>query len=342
MSVRPYPPLQPWLRFGLALGLTLFGFGLRWLLDPVFGEAHAYTVFYPCVILGAYFLGAGPAALTAGTSAVIAYWCFARPAMHWKTDLAGLTTLLFFLLTSTVSIYFITGMARALRDLAAERARAEDLARSHTALFRDLNERVTNHLQLVAALLQLQARDEADPPTARALTEASARTLLISRVHRAIAGEAVATLDFDTFARELLDATLAARGNPPIEVEIDRRGLELPLEQATSVAIVLLECLHGWLEAGAPARLQVRLSGDACEFSLEVEELGPAGGPDKVPVLRDYLIDAIVEQLGGRFFTSSRRQGAVSTLAFPRQPSPSTSSSRPAGEPGEGEARTVH
>lgn len=303
--------------YGLSLILVVAAFLARLSLQPVFGANHAFTVFYPGVILAAYFLGPRPAIVTATLSVAVAYWAFAEPVFAWKGDFATLTTILFFAVTSGVSIYFITGMRTALADLAEARGRAEGLAASHTELFRNLNERVTNHLQLVAALLQLQARDERDKTMARALAEASARTLLISRVHRGLNGQIVQTLDFDAFARQLADAALAAQANPAVQVVIEPSGTRLGLDEATSVAIVLLECLQARLQMPAPAVLRVGLYRDARQARLIVAESSALGEPPAEGDRRLYLIEAMVEQLGGRFSSKTGPEQIVSELVFP-------------------------
>lgn len=304
--------------YGQSLGLLAIGFAARLALEPLFGTNHAYTAFYPVVILAAYFFGAGPAIMSAVLSIVLAYWVFAAPTLAWKWNFAAVAPALFFAFTATVSIYFITGMARALEALAEARARAEELARDHAQLFGELNDRVANHLQLVAAVLQLQARDESDQSVARALAEASARTLLISRVHRSVAGDADKTLDFDAFARHLLDTTLAARGHSPVEVEVERRGLRLPLDQATSVAVVLLECLNARLRLNTPASLRVRLRNDDLETILEVSESWPAAVDAADLDIGHRAIAAMVEQLGGQFSVTRNAVETVSALVFPR------------------------
>jgi two-component sensor histidine kinase len=311
-----FPERGTLLRYAAASGLVLAGFAARLALEPLFGASHTYTAFYSVVILAAYFLGAGPSILAAVLSAGVAYWCFAFPQLQWKDDLSTLTSMFFFAFTSAVSIFFITGLARALAALAEARARAERLAKSHAELFGELNERVSNHLQLVAALLQLQARDERDQSLSRALAEASARTLLISRVHRSVAGEADKTLDFDAFAQQLVEATLAAGGNPLVRVRIDPQGAQLPLDQATSVAVVLLECVNARLKLNTPAELRVRLRSDDMQTTLEVSEDSdePLGGIE----LRRAPIEAMVEQLGGRFSHKADPGRAVSQLVFPR------------------------
>lgn len=313
----PAPPFAPFGRYAMALLFLLTGFLVRLALEPVFGDNHTYTVFYPVVIVSAYFLGARPAILAAAASTAVAYWCFARPTLAWKADFSALTTMFFFVFTSAVSIYFITGMARALADLGAAQRRAEGLAESHADLFRNLNERVTNHLQLVAALLQLQARDERDPTVGRALSEASARTLLISRAHRSLGGEADKTLDFDTFARQLLESTLAARGGSSVRIQMDPQGARLALDEATSVAIVMLECLHARLQVDTPTVLRVGLRRGEREATLTISEALALGMTAPATDLRLYLIEAMVEQLGGRFSTKADDREAISELVFP-------------------------
>jgi two-component sensor histidine kinase len=300
------------------LGLVTIGFAARWLLEPVFGAAHAYTVFYPVVLVSAYFLGGRPALLAMGLGAVIGYYRFAGPQYQIKTDLDSLTTLAFFLTTSSVAIYFITGMARAVAAMKVAQAKAEGLAQAHAALFGELNERVTNHLQLVAALLQLQARDEPDKAVAKALAEASARTMLISKTHRGLTGEGGELLDFDAFARQLLDATLSARENPPLRIEFEHGGLWLSSEQATSVAIVLLECLNARLAAADPGLMRIALRGDRGMGKLRITEIEQRLDPlDARRRGETSLIDAMVEQLRGRFSSRSAEEGRVSELTFP-------------------------
>lgn len=303
--------------YGATLGLVVVGLCSRWALDPVFASNHAYTVFYPLVIVSAYFLGARPALLAAVLSAAIGYVRFDRPVYALKTDLDSLTSLLFFATTSCVAIYFITGMARAMTETKAAQAKAESLAQAHAALFGELNERVTNHLQLVAALLQLQARDEPDKAVAKALAEASARTMLISKTHRSLAGEGGALLDFDAFARQLLDATLSARRHPPVRVEFEHGGLWLSSEQATSVAIVLLECLNVRLAAEDPGLLRIGLRGDRGMGKLRITEVERRLEPLGAPRGATSLIEAMVEQLRGRFTSRSVEEGRVSELTFP-------------------------
>jgi two-component sensor histidine kinase len=255
--------------------------------------------------------------IAAVRSAAIGYLRFAQPEFEIKADLDSLTSLLFFATTSAVAIYFITGMARAMAATKAAQAKAEELAQAHAGLFGELNERVTNHLQLVAAILQLQARDEPDKAVARALAEASARTMLISKTHRSFSGEPSDLLDFDAFARQLLDATLSAREHPPVRIEFERGGLWLSTEQATSVALVLLECLNVRLAADDPGLMRISLRGDRGMGKLRITEIERPLDPLAAAGGDTAMIQAMVEQLRGRFSSRSAVEGRVSELTFP-------------------------
>ena len=306
---------QRWAQYGAALVLVAVGFGARCGLQPVFGANHAYTIFYPVVLIAAYAFGVGPACVVAVISGALGYWFFATPIYALKFDADNLTLLGIFALTSSSTIYLMGGMSRAVAETKVAQAQAERLAQAHAALFRELNERVTNHLQLVAALLQLQARDEPDAAARKALGEASARTMLISKTHRVIAGEGGELLDLGAFARQLLDATLSARSHPPVRVEFEQGGLWLSSEQATSVAIVLLECLNARLSSDDPGLMRIGLRADRGLGRLRITEIEKALDP--IAPTGPSLIDAMVEQLRGRFSSRSAAEGRVSELTFP-------------------------
>lgn len=307
--------LRPYIMAAALVGLA---FGLRWLIHPFFGYTHAYSAFVPFILISAYVLGARPAILAAALSCTLGLLFFAMPAPWFGLNVRTLASLGMFVMTIGVGIYFITGMGRALRALAIEQARAEALAESHAELFRDLNERVTNHLQLVAAVLQLQARNEQNGAVSHALAEASGRTLMISKVHRSLTSDQNEPLDFETFAAQLLKKTLLARGRATADVVLDASGVRLTPDQATSVGLVLLECLNSGLDGLELGSLRIRMRGDDDQVRMEVCHSADDGAD--IRATRPYLIAAMVEQLSGKFTERSSADGAVWELVFPRKP----------------------
>jgi hypothetical protein len=98
---------------------------------------------------------------------------------------------------------------------------------------------------------------------------------------------------------------------------MDPQGAQLTLDDATSVAIVMLECLHARLQLDTPAVLRIGLRRDEQEAKLTISEFGQTGAAPTAPDLRLYLIEAMVEQLGGRFSSKSDDDESISELVFP-------------------------
>jgi K+-sensing histidine kinase KdpD len=282
-------------RYGLAIAAVALGFAARTALAPAFGGFHPYSTFLPVVILTAYVLGRGPAALALGLSAVLGYAWFAAPEHGWS-DIHALASLGFFVGSGGVAAVLISALVRALDTLAAALARAETLAQSHAELFRELNERMTNHMQLVAGLLQLHALRETDEALSRAFANASEKSLQISRAHRELPGRARELVDFKAFA-ERLARTAAAPDGPTVEVTGARLMATAP--QATSLGVVLLECLNTHARQGGGGGLRVEVGGDAALTLLTVS-VTPPGRALQIRALHEaYFLRAMIEQLGG-------------------------------------------
>lgn len=306
------------LRYATAGALVATALLVRYLLGPVFGANHPYTVFYPVVMLTAYGLGAGPAGAAAGVSALVAYWMFVPPPFAWTVDAAGLAGLSFYLLNCGTAIYLISALKRTLADLAARQDRAEALADSHADLFRELSERVTNHLQLVSGLLALQAQGERDEAMSGALSRASQRSLLIARMHREVSGQSGDLVDFAAFARSLLGAAAAQRGAPAPDLEAG--ALMLPRDQATSLGVALLECFSALAGRDPNGRLRVRLGGGEDQARFRISRIDGRTGVSTATLDSALLLNAMVEQLGGRLRLAADAEGSGLELTFPRQP----------------------
>ena len=72
---------------------ALFGFFLRLAIDPWLGNQMPYITFLVAAALVGLFASVGPALVSAGLGAVIAYWCFVPPRYQWGfrgvSDTAG-------------------------------------------------------------------------------------------------------------------------------------------------------------------------------------------------------------------------------------------------------------
>ncbi|MBW8815438.1 MAG: DUF4118 domain-containing protein [Caulobacterales bacterium] len=324
------PPLGSALRWVWTAALVAMAFLIRLMFEPVLAGALAYSTFYPVVILAAYAFGRWPATAAALAGAGLALFCFVEPAFAWKAPANAITGFVFFLLTCSVAILVIDGLVSALRRVSHELGRAQAVADGHAGLFRELNERMTHHMRLVAGVLALQAKGEPEPQVADSLKRAMERSLLISRVHRELGGHTDQAVEFDAFAGALARAVCAARNVPGDRVEVEPSGARLSAEDTTSLGVALAECLGALMDAGVSGKLRLRLG--AGERLAEVA-ISQAEGAEAalVSVTNGYLLRAMAEQLGAAVALRADAAGSALVLTIPR-----------AAAAGTGPAATLH
>ena len=295
----------PGARYWAAAGLVLISLWVRLLVSPYLASGYGYTCFYPGVILSAYWLGARPGLMAAGLSTVIVYNFMGPTPFSFPTDGRAMVALGFFLVSSLLLIHVLSTIRARLKTLTTKHAQVEALAMGQAELFRDHAQRTTDHLQLISAILQLRAREEADPVASQVLTNAASRTMVISRAHRAFTGGTDRRIPFEAFARKLVEAAAARGGVPSDRVSISGGARDIPLEQATSLGLVLLEYLNTLKAQRAAVTLAVTLDDDGRDRFLDLavtEGQGPA--PDDIP-----LFEAITEHLGGRLLITRGAPG---------------------------------
>ncbi len=321
--------LQGRFRYVAALLFVACAFGARVGFDSLFGNTtFVYSIFYLAVVLAAYFCEAGAAICASAVSAVLAYWAFSAPTFAFKINPEGLTGMGFFALTSAIDIFFINAMKQALEQYSREHRRAETLAEGNAVMFKEFSERTTHHLQLVAALLQSRADNGVDEAYRHALTEASRRTMAISRAHRALIDDGTALIDFTPFARQLMRASMDAVGLPEREVEILGDAVGMTSERATSIAIVLLESVRALLRcrdraSAEPVRLH--LTSDPLFYRLRLTAALPVRGAQDEPLMDDMshrVANAAIEHIQGRFSFYRGDGCAVFELSVPQNPVP--------------------
>jgi two-component sensor histidine kinase len=301
----------PAARYGLAALFVLFTVGFRAALDGVFNSGVFYHLYYPAVILSAYLLGAGPGVFAILFSASLAYGLFG-----YATGNAGYVPLFSFVGSSSVAVFVLAHVRTRLSTLTREYQRIDQLTRSQADLFRTHAGRVSDHLQLISALLQLRARDEGQPQLSRVLMNAASRTMLISRMHRTFAGEGGSpsgSIDFKAFAARLAEAALAARERPPLSIVVEGDPVHLPLEQATSLGLLLLECINARVATNPRGLMRIVLSegGGEAVFRIVDDAL-------QTDLVRDVqLLGAVAEQMRGSLVLSADRNSASLQLAFP-------------------------
>ncbi len=228
---------------------------LRAIAEQWMPLGYPYVGFFPAVILSCFLFGRGPGAYTGLLCGLIAWFRFIPPPYSLKFDAAVATSLTFYAMVVALNVAVIHWMQRSTARLVEERERNRRLAENRETLFRELQHRVSNNIQMVASLLSLQRREIADPDAQTALDEAARRLGTIGRLHRQLhdpKGGLLGLAPFlDQICRDLLDA--AARDDLACTVEVDPT-LVLDPDRAIAVALIVAEAVSNAIEHGFATR----------------------------------------------------------------------------------------
>ena len=172
---------------------------------------------------------------------------------------------------------------------AAEQAK-DALLREKDLLMLEVHHRVKNSLQLVRALLQLQARSASDETRAQ-LEAAAGRIMTISAVHRHLyEGGSATQTDAAAYLRALVGDIQAMVDTPENhrEITVQADPLRLSADQTTPLGLITSELVANALKHGA-GRVLVSLLSVPGGLQVRVEDEGPGFPPDFAPRLSGSL-----------------------------------------------------
>ncbi len=220
--------VRAWL---LAGGLFALAFVARlalaqW-LDPV-----PFILFYPAVVVTTLFCGWRPGALVVVLSAIAAWFFFVGPPWTFAiADLKEVLQLASFLLVAGFMLVLVEGLVQAVLQL-------DETARVKEDLFHELQHRVANNLQIVAATLQRAERDIQDPAAIRAIDHALGRMHSMAGLHRQLYDSAAYAQGVEPILRAVLTETLR---DLPVDLTLEIRCGELTVGEMTVIALLVNE-----------------------------------------------------------------------------------------------------
>ena len=196
----------------------------------------------------------------------------------------------------------------------------------HQVLLKEVNHRVKNSLQVVMAMLQLQAKAVGDPELSEQLNEASSRVNAIGRAYERLAYNAdYENIDLVEYLRDIindLEPTVA-----PCEIQFDApEGIQIAADRAILVGLILNELVSNAGKYAYPDRpggsIWVRLlqsNRNSVLVSVRDEGAGlPAGfDPATSRRLGTRLVNALSKQLGAELTRPISPIGTNFTLVVP-------------------------
>lgn len=318
---------RPLLGYGAVTLICALAFGVRTLAEPVLPLGYPYVSFFPAVILSTFLFGVGPGMLAGLLCGLIAWYCFIPPLYSVKMTGGIAFTLIFYAIVVAIDIILIDWMQRANRRLAEERERSRRLAERGETLFRELQHRVSNNLQVVGGLLALQMRNVTDDEARLALDEAARRLSLIGRIHRQLYDPYGEQLHLVPLLDQLVADLIDASGRPGVSYEIEAAAdIDLAPEAAVPIALIVAESVSNAIEHGFAGRDGGRIliradrpgsGGLDLSISDDGAGLAPGFNTTEIDSLGLKLVQMLSRQLGGTFTLESRDR-TIGRLVLPK------------------------
>lgn len=212
------------------------------------------------------------------------------------------------------------------REIALERALSERemLLAQKDLLFKEVNHRVKNSLQLVVSILNLQASSTADDRTRAHLESAASRVAAITSIHeRLYRTDKLTTVEMNQYLRDLSAdiASSASGGGMRWSIDVDVDPVELPIDSAVPLALIVNELVinalkHAYPEGEAgPVRIFLRVEGE--NLRIGVEDRGTAKRDFGRSGLGSRLIVALTRQIRGKLEKTELDPGYRAELTLP-------------------------
>jgi two-component sensor histidine kinase len=172
-------------------------------------------------------------------------------------------------------------LGRELRERQRTKARLEEALRERELLLRELQHRVKNNMHMLAAMLSGAEREATTAEAKAALKDASMRFSAVSAVQQLLySSESLETIGSKDLVSTLV-ASLRSISPKSLKTDLLIDAIDLPIDQAVPIALLLNELLTNAVKYGRPAH------GDP-EIRVEFQ-------------VRESLIDIVVHDNGPGF-----------------------------------------
>ena len=240
--------------------------------------------------------------------------------------------------SSVASVTLKREKAAADRAILEARDRFEALAAERQMLMREVNHRVGNSLQLVAAFLHLQANGSASAETKAALVEANRRVLAIAQVHRRLyTSDDVKAVALDSYLAALVgDLRDSAEGIGDL-LSLDTVPIVTDADSAVTIGVIVTELVinamkYAYPGSSGPIRVKLETADPPpnCRLVVEDDGVGRDATPPKTSDASTGIGRTIIDAMASKLSATVAYEGAVAgtravvafAVADPQNPGP--------------------
>ncbi len=319
----PLSPSRAYTAYLAAALILAAAFALRLAIDHSLPPGYPFITFFLAIVAITILFGLRLGIIASVLGYLLAHSFFiVKPGGPWFNFSAAMAMVLYFIVTS-IDVAAIHLMQRAYHRLWIEREKSRRLAENRELLFRELQHRVGNNLQMVSALLDLEKRNLIDPAAREALDSASRRLLLVGKIQRNLYDPDGAQVELHSFLERIcLDIiTAAGPGAISYEVKVATQARLVP-SAAIPTALIVAEAVANAIEHGFAGRstgtikIEAADAGEKLSITIADDGHGLAADfdPSVSPSLGLRIARKLALTLGGSFSIAAGSPGAIATL----------------------------
>jgi chemotaxis protein methyltransferase CheR len=230
----------------------------------------------------------------------------------------------------------------AIEDVTARRAAERETAallRQKEMLLQEMQHRVANSLQIIAAILLLKARTVQSEETRLHLRDAHQRVMSVAAVQQQLlASTPGVPIEMGSYLSRLCDSLAASLVDEsrPISLEVHAEGSTASSAEAVSIGLIATELVinafkHGFPGERASGRIEVAYDAAESSWRLAVSDNGigsaaaegpsafensnaEPGSPEPSPGLGTIIVEALAKQLDARVKISRSPHGTTASI----------------------------
>lgn len=240
----------------------------------------------------------------------------ARPWSHGEVEAAGRVVRLMLERRNDLRVRELN------RELTTTIAENETLLRQKDFLLKEVNHRVQNSLQLVAAFLRLQGKTSGDDAVRLQLEEADRRLSAVALVHRRLyRDDSVEVVDLSRYLEDLVSEMKTTMDDEwARQFDLELAPVQISTDRAVNVGLVLTELVinaqkHAY--EGRPGRLSVILEQHRGMFRLIVMDHGAGKKSGGGSGFGKRMLAAVVDQLKGTIDEQDNKPGLRTVVTAP-------------------------
>ena len=222
----------------------------------------------------------------------------------------------------------LAGVLLMIHD-ATEARRKERELKVKSAMIQEIHHRVKNNLQVIAALLRIQARRSVHKETRLALWEAVQRILSVAVVHEFLSEADARVINVRELTQRIITQTQQGVLGPDqhIRLRLEGPSLYLPAQQATTCALIVNELIqnaveHAFVETSqGTITVQLGEENDVIRISIIDDGRGLPQGftVDGAESLGLQIVRTLVQDDLKGDFQMRNGEGTKAIIRFPRQ-----------------------